>query len=116
MSEGPNSVVRALDGAWTSIGRFLGLPSATIPEPVVEHPPPVATEIILPDGKKARLALIDVKGEYDFGPRSSLYKASLGVGNAVVRSLHQLLHFAHSERITYYGKYHCPVARSFQKN
>jgi hypothetical protein len=85
MSEGPNPVVRALDDAWTSIGRFLGLPSATIPvpQPVVE-PPPVATQIIMPDGRAARLYLIDVKGEYDFGPRSSLYKASLGVGSAVV--------------------------------
>jgi hypothetical protein len=84
MSEAPNPAVRALDDAWSSIGRFLGLPSATPPEPIVELPP-VATEIVMPDGSKTRLSLIDVKGEYDFGPRASVYKASVGVGNAQVR-------------------------------
>lgn len=89
MSEQPNAIVRTLDDVWASLGRLLNLPSAQQPEP---EPPAASTSIPLPGGRQARVRLIEVKGEYDFGPRSSQYKAALGLGGTLVRTMHGAHH------------------------
>ena len=83
----PRKIVHAFDSAYVKLGELLRLPSATPPAP--EKPLLPATLVDLPGGRKAHFKLCQLKGEYFFEERASLYKAELKLGPSVVCCLHQ---------------------------
>jgi hypothetical protein len=84
--KGPNAFVRGVDTAWVKLGEVLRLPSAVSHTPA-SAPAEPAPIVELPGGvtKKADFKLVQLTGNYDFDARTSVYKAALVVGKALVR-------------------------------
>ena len=89
MTAAPNAIVRTLDDVWTSVGRLFNLPSLQQQQQrqqQVQPEPAPSTTIPLPGGREARLKLLSVAGDYDFGRRSSQYTAMMALGKTMVRN------------------------------